>query len=127
MKTVTMYQAVGTNAAKSFNRDSLARFVGPEYEIVPIAVPWLEEGDRIIISKCIGSVEDKSGISSGGTWVDIVGTWKQSPYAQKNVDPHPFDSGILEDDAGRFIQCVSADMTYDGFPYRHVRLVNTNG
>jgi len=119
MFAVSEKNPAGMKFADNANFDKLLNFVGQfgvtENFINEIEVPWLELGDRIIISKCVGFSEDDDGIISGGNWVDIEGVW---------AAPVGSHAGRMIDNSGNFIQIVNADMCYDGFPYRDVRLAS---
>ncbi len=119
MKQMTMYSVPGTNLADSLNKNSLREFADEmgyaNKPIVEIQVPWLEDGDKIIIQYCTGATEDENGISSGGQWVDIEGRYEE---------PEDRMMGRFVDKNGNTIlTCMDADMRYDGYPYRNVRIL----
>jgi len=124
MRMKKMYSVPGTNLADSDNYESLRKFADrmghAEIDIIEIDVPWLENGDKIIIEQCVGSYQDEDGISTGGTWIDIEGVWVVSSgeYAHDGI-------GSMYDDHGNHVQSVDADMKYNGFPYRNVRMAQT--
>lgn len=117
MKTKTLYIVPETNLAASDNYQGLRDFANQmgyaEIAIEEITVPWLEDGDVVTVSKCVGSVQNDDGISIGGEWVDMTGTWVGIGG----------DNGELRNDTGELILIMSADTRYNGFPYRNVRVV----
>ena len=121
MRMKKMYSVPGTNLADSDDYESLRKFADrmghSEIDIIEIDAPWLENGDKIIIEKCVGSYQDEDGISTGGKWIDIEGVWVVSTGEYANDG-----NGSMFDHNGNHIQSVGADMRYNGFPYRNVRM-----
>jgi hypothetical protein len=130
MKTIKLYSVPGTNLAESDDCQSLRKFADSmgysDIDIIEIDIPWLETGDRIVISKCIGSSDNEDGISSGGQWVDVEGiweAWEQGEFGNKNN----MHGRLLNENGMVVAENVDADMRYDGFPYRNVRMSATEG
>ena len=110
MKIIKTYSVPNTNLAKSENYDELRAFADlrghSEIKIVEIEISVIEDGDKITISKCYGSIEDENGVSTGGEYRDVSGIWK---------------NGLLYDENGNVIQSVNSDIN-DHYPYKNVRL-----
>lgn len=125
MTITRMYSIPGARIACSLDRASLRKFADEmgyaDTPITEIDVPLLDDGDLVTISKCVGSVEDGDGIVSGGQWVDVTGIYREHTRRGQAI------CGQLVDSAGRHLQSIEADMRYNGFPYRNVRLAGQRG
>jgi hypothetical protein len=126
MKTITLFEVLGTDLAKSNDAINLRNFANKmghsDKPVTEVQVDWLDDGDKITISKCVGSSQDDDGISSGGKWVDITGTWhplEAGSYAGEK-------SGKFLNENGDFVCIVKNDTQYNGFPYRNIRVATAD-
>jgi len=117
MKTEKRFYVEGTNLEMMDNSDELRKFAEKigysDFEVSEKNVSFLEDGEKIIITYCVGGSEDENGIHTGGTWIDITGTWEQGV----------FETGTFKSDCGKYELSVGSDMSYNGFPYKNVRIV----
>lgn len=117
MKTEKRFYVKDTNLAPSNDSKKLREFAESigysDFDISEKQMNFLEDGDKITISYCAGGSEDDDGIHTGGEWMDITGTWKEKSPVM----------GLFKSDCGEYSLSVGSDMSYNGFPYKNVRIV----
>ena len=116
MKTITKYQVVNSRIATMDNETELREFAiklgHTDPEIITVLVNVLEEGDKITVSKHVGGTEDEDGITTGGKWIDITGTF------------HPLNDVVGEFRVNeQFFGMMRAEMGMNIYPIKDVRMV----
>jgi hypothetical protein len=82
-------------------------------DVQPIEVNVLEEGDKISLEKYVGGVQDEDGITTGGKWVEMFGTY------------HPYNEvcGEVRTVMGIRICSLEAEPEINYYPAKNVKLI----
>ena len=116
MKTVEMYKVQNSRIAEMNNETELREFATKlgysNPEIITVSIQMIEDGDNVVFDKHIGGIEDEDGITTGGQWIEMTGTY----HAYNNV------TGEVSDEFGR-ICSMDAQINHNTYPARNVKVI----
>lgn len=116
MKTITQYRVVNSRIGNMNDENELREFAVKmgiaNPEIIAVDVDVLEDGDNVTVSKHVGGMQDEDGITTGGKWIEITGSY------------HALDGAVGElQSNGKFISMMRPEITENIYPVRNVRVI----
>ena len=116
MRTITQYQVVNSRIGNMNDENKLRDFAAKmgiiNPEIISVSVDVLEDGDNVTVSKHVGGVQDDDGITTGGKWIEITGTYHAMSEAVGELQSN-----------GKFISMMRPEISENIYPVRNVRVV----
>lgn len=116
MKTITQYQVANSRIGMMSDENKLREFAMTmgiaNPEIAAVNVDVLEDGDNVTVSKHVDGVQDEDGITTGGHWVEVTGTY------------HALSETVGElQSNGKFISMIRSEIAGNTYPVRNVRVI----